>query len=74
MVASNKPPVPSRRFSRQNTIQVVSDVQGVLTDILLDIVPYPPPPHQSSHSSNPRSALQHANTSTADYGEEFMLT
>jgi len=28
-------------ISRQNTIQVVSDVQGVLTDILLDIVPYP---------------------------------
>lgn len=31
--------VPVRRFSRQNTIQVVSDVQGVLSDILRDIVP-----------------------------------
>ena len=28
-------------FTRQNTIQVVSDVQGVLTDILRDIIPKP---------------------------------
>lgn len=32
-------PLAGRRFSRQNTIQVVSDVQGVLSDILRDIVP-----------------------------------
>lgn len=32
-------PHAGRRFSRQNTIQVVSDVQGVLSDILRDIVP-----------------------------------
>ena len=29
------------RFSRHNSIQVVSDVQGVLTDILRDIIPKP---------------------------------
>ncbi len=50
--------VPARRFSRQNTIQVVSDVQGVLTDILLDIVPFqPPPPPQPARPS-----------ATVDYG------
>ena len=42
-------PLSGRRFSRQNTIQVVSDVQGVLSDILRDIVP-------SSSKSSSRSA------------------
>ncbi|XP_059350446.1 uncharacterized protein LOC130696505 isoform X5 [Daphnia carinata] len=43
-------PHAGRRFSRQNTIQVVSDVQGVLSDILRDIVP------NSKTSNRPASA------------------
>lgn len=61
--AGNSLGPPGRRFSRQNTIQVVSDVHGVLTDILLDIAPY----SSSSSSSQPRPAAT-SSSATVDYG------
>ena len=59
---------PARRFSRQNTIQVVSDVQGVLTDILLDIVPYATAQLGPQQPQQQRPGLQQSSAATVDYG------
>ena len=62
-------------ISRQNTIQVVSDVQGVLTDILLDIVPYPAMNTVTAVAQQPPmkdyttpAGLQHHNPAAAGKG------
>ncbi|XP_046446114.1 uncharacterized protein LOC124195647 isoform X6 [Daphnia pulex] len=63
-------PLSGRRFSRQNTIQVVSDVQGVLSDILRDIVPSSKSSSRSTASTKPLMSANPAVQSPAsvDYG------
>ena len=68
--------VPSRRFSRQNTIQVVSDVQGVLSDILRDIVPGNSKSSSGNRSASSKpliaakSAVTHPSAASVDYGNK----
>jgi hypothetical protein len=63
-------PLSGRRFSRQNTIQVVSDVQGVLSDILRDIVPSSKSSSRSTASTKPLMSANPAVQSpeSVDYG------
>lgn len=59
-------PAAGRRFSRQNTIQVVSDVQGVLSDILRDIVPAQKP---AGRPAKPMTDPKVQLPLSMDYGE-----